>query len=100
MTLYLGETILLSHTATFDGEDLTDSNTESVDIIIYNADEEEVVTSTPMIWNATDSRWEYWWDTDNVDLTSGRYTCKVTVTTTNGVNWEYFKVALKANPIS
>ncbi len=96
-TTYVGETILLSHTATFDGEDLTSANTNSVEIIIYDPSDEVTVSSTPMIWSSGDTRWEYWWDTDG--LTAGKYTCKVTVTTDTSVNWEFFKITLKANPI-
>lgn len=98
MTTYVGETILLSHTATFDGTALTDENTEGVEIEIYDVDDEVVMASTPMIWSSDNSRWEFWWYTDTV--TAGKYLCKVTVTTVNGINWEYFKVTLKANPVA
>lgn len=98
MTTYVGETLLLSHTATFDGTALDDTNTESVEIAIYNTDYTETVqAAVAMIWNGTDERWEYWWDTTGLD--AGTYRCRVTVTTTDGENWEYFKLALKADPL-
>lgn len=94
-THYAGETILLAHTATFDGEDLTDENTESVSLEIFNSDSEIVLTSTAMVWSSEHERWEYWWDT----VDSGRYQVKVTIVTTNGISWEIFKETLKASPV-
>lgn len=97
MTTYVGETILLSHTATFDGTALDDTNTVSVEIEIFNTDyTDTVLTSTPMIWSSEFDRWEYWWATTGLD--AGTYRMRVTVTTTDSVNWEYFKQALKVNP--
>jgi len=93
--LYAGETILLAHTATFDGEDLTDANTDSVTITIFDDEAEEFLAETPMVWSSTDARWEYWWDTTE----AGKFTCKVIVTTTNGVSWEVFKVTIKTSPV-
>ena len=96
MTTYSGETILLSHVATFDGVALDDTNTNSVVITIYDGDDAVVETSA-MTWSADDDRWEYWWDTDGVD--PANYQVKVVITTDNGVNWEYFKVSIKTNKV-
>lgn len=93
--MYAGETILLAHTATFEGVSLTNLTTDSVTITIYDSEDVVFLAQTAMSWSAEHSRWEYWWDT----TTAGKFTCKVIVTTTNGVSWEIFKVTLKTSPV-
>jgi hypothetical protein len=101
MALYSGETILIKHSATMDGEALTSADVSTVSITIYNSDLDVVEAESPMIWNATKVRWEYPWDTSpTTALPAGVYRAKVYILSTDGAeNWEYKKIRLKANPV-
>lgn len=97
MTTYIGESLLLSHTATYEGAALTNANTSTVTISLFTSDYVTEILSQPMTWNSTTSRWEYEWDTTGV--TAGRYNVRVWLQTNAGaVNWEFFKVTVKADP--
>ncbi len=104
MTIYAGETITISHTATDldNTTELTESDVDVVEIIIYDVDGEEVISITEMDWNSTEERWEYTWDTSPsaVPIDFGSYRAKVIITGIDGsTNWEYKKIRLARNPV-
>ena len=106
MTIYAGETITITHTATdLDNTTaLTDSDVDNVSIIIYDADLEVVVAETEMTWDATDARWEYVWDTSPgstpVNIDPGTYRAKITITgVDDSTNWEFKRIRLARNPV-
>jgi hypothetical protein len=105
MTLYAGEKLIVTHTATLEGTALTDAEVTSVTITIYNSAGTELVAETTMSWDATDARWEYVWVTDDgaatpTALPTGTYRAKVVVTDlTSKQNWEYKRIRLASNPV-
>lgn len=106
MTLYAGETILIKHSATFDGVALTAALVQTVTITIYSSAGVIIEAETSMQWNATKVRWEFSWDTSpgaapgGVKLDAGTYRAKVYVRSNDGAeNWEFQKIKLKANPV-
>ena len=106
MTIYAGETVTITHTATdLDNVTaLTDSDVDSVTIVIYDSALTEVVSETAMTWNATDARWEYVWDTSPgatpINIDSGTYRAMVTITgLDDSTNWEYKRIRLARNPV-
>ena len=105
MTLYAGETVVVTHTASFEGIALDNTDVTSVNVIVYNSDLEEVISEVAMTWSALNSRWEYQWDTTDgastpAALPSGTYRAKVTVTGIDGSeNWEYKRIRLANNPV-
>lgn len=106
MTIYAGETVTITHTATdLDNVTaLTDSDVDSVTIVIYDSDLAEVVSETAMTWDATDERWEYVWDTSPgatpVNIDPGTYRAMVTITgLDDSTNWEYKRIRLARNPV-
>lgn len=101
MTLYVGEIVTLSHTATYDGTSLSGAggsfpNGITTYIDIWNVDSTHMLGAS-MTWSAGNARWEYHWDTSG--LAAGKYTCKVWVYGGTLTNWEYFTVSLKADKI-
>lgn len=100
MTLYAGETFVITHTATNDSVELTDDDVESVVVEIYNSDGDVVVEETAMTWDDTQSRWEYVWDTGGATpIDSGTYRAKVTVESLDTTNWEFKRIRLARNPV-
>lgn len=100
MTLYAGETFVVTHTATNDSVALDDTNVESVTVTIYDSDGAEVVAETEMTWDATQERWEYVWDTGgSTPIDAGTYRAKVLITTLDTENWEYRRIRLARNPV-
>lgn len=105
MTIYAGETLVITHTAQVDGVDLTDADVESVVVEIYDSTGDLLVESTEMDWDSVQERWEYVWETTDggatpVALDPGTYRAKVTI---NGLstseNWEYKRIRLARNPV-
>lgn len=101
MANYAGETLVISNTASVDGVAIGESDVEGVYITIYDSDGDIVVEETEMIWDDTQSRWEYVWHTGGatpIDFGSYRAKCIV-----DGVgatlNWEYKKIRLARNPV-
>lgn len=93
MTTYAGELLTITHTATADGTALTDADVTEVTIEIYSvADEEEILDSAVMTWDAVQLRWEYIWDTSA--LVYGTYIARVKI---DGDNWEYKRIRLARN---
>lgn len=106
MTIYAGETVTITHTATdLDNTTaLTDGDVDSVTIVIYDSDLAEVVSETAMTWDSDESRWEYVWDTSPgatpVNIDSGTYRAMVTITgLDDSTNWEYKRIRLARNPV-
>lgn len=106
MALYVGETILITHTATFGDVALTDDLVSAVTVTIYDSVGDVVVTESTMVWDDTTERWEYVWDTSpsvapgGTALDPGAYRAKVYVLGLNNEeNWEYKKIRLKVNPV-
>lgn len=104
MTLYAGETIIITHTASLEGTALTGPEVDRVDIEIFDSDGDSVVAETEMTWVAGNSRWEYEWDTSpgatpaNID--AGTYRAKCTITGVDeSTNWEYKRIRLASNPV-
>ena len=64
MSLYAGETVLITHTATLDGTELTFTDVAAVYVSIYDATTENpYLNETQMVWNTQKIRWEYSWNT-------------------------------------
>lgn len=99
MANYAGETLVVSNTATLDGEAVTDDDVEGVSIIIYDPDGEELVSETAMVWNDLRQRWEHRWHTTGLDPATYRARCIM-----DGVgatlNWEYKRIRLARNPVT
>ena len=104
MTLYAGETVIVTHTATLNGTALTDADVSAVNIVIYDSDLEVVIAETTMDYISANSRWEYDWDTSPgatpVALSSGTYRAKCTVVGVDGsTNWEIKRIRLANSPV-
>jgi hypothetical protein len=102
MTIYAGETLIITNTMTLDGDPVEVDDVDSVDIIIFDSEGEEVVEQTPMSWNGTDERFEYQWDTSPADtpLEAGTYRAKIIVFGLAGEeNWEFMRIRLARNPV-
>lgn len=104
MTLYAGETLTVTHTATLEGTALDDDDVAGVTITIFDADGDEVVSETSMTWSSTYERWEYEWDTSPgatpVAVDAGTYRAKVVMTGVDGsTNWEFKRIRLARNPV-
>ncbi len=104
MAIYAGETLIITNTMTLDGRVVEEEDVDQVTITIYNSALEEVVEEVPMSWNATDSRFEYQWDTSPgatpVRMSSGSYRAKITVYGKAGEeNWEFVRIRLGKNPV-
>lgn len=104
MTLYAGETVIVTHTASLEGTAITGPEVTEVNIIIYDSTGAEVVSETAMTWVLANSRWEYEWDTSPgatpVNISSGTYRAKVTIVGTDAsTNWEYKRIRLASNPV-
>lgn len=106
MTIFAGETLVVTHTATSNGVALSDDDVESVVIEIFDSDWEVVVDNTEMTWDDVQERWEYVWYTVTDDatpapLSAGTYHARVTL---NGLadttNHEYKRIRLKDNPVA
>lgn len=97
MTIYAGETVTFKTSATqIDDANtpLTDSDVTSTEIIIVDGNGTEIVSSTPMTWDATDQEWRYAWTT----ATNGTFTARLRLTGATFDTWEYQKVKVKVNP--
>lgn len=105
MTIYAGETLVITHTATNEDVELTDANVLSVTIEIFDSAGEVLVDETAMTWDAVQQRWEYvWYTLDDAatpsPLESGTYRAKVLITSLTGTeNWEYKRIRLARNPV-
>jgi hypothetical protein len=98
MTLYAGELTKIVHTATKDGEALLPGDVTGVSIILYDSTLEEVVGSSTMTWDSVKLRWQYLWDTSDMD--AGTYRAKVTITGVDGGSvWEFKRIRLARNPV-
>lgn len=105
MTIYAGETLVVTHTATNEDVALTDVNVLSVTIEIFDSAGETIVDETSMTWDAVQERWEYvWYTLDDAatpqPLDPGTYRAKVIITSLTGTeNWEYKRIRLSRNPV-
>lgn len=99
MTIYAGETVIVTHIATNDGALMDDDDVDSVSITIYDSALEEVVEETTMSWNEADDRWEYMWQTEGLDAGSYRVKCTVLAEGDVVINWEFKKLKLARNPV-
>lgn len=98
MTLYAGERVKVTHTATKDSEALVPGDITAVWISIYDAEREVLVDETLMTWDSTKSRWQYLWDTSGLD--PGTYRARVRIEGVDGGSvWEYKRVRLARNPV-
>lgn len=104
MTIYAGETLVITHTAQVDGVDLTNAEVDYVTIEIFDS-AGDVIEDGEMVWDAGQDRWEYVWVTNDgaatpTELESGTYRAKVTVVGLSGTeNWEYKRIRLARNPV-
>lgn len=99
MTLYAGELTKIVHTATKDGAALAPADITDVWITIYTSDLEVLIAETVMSWDATHERWQYLWDT--TDLDPGTYRVRVRIEGVDGGSvWEYRRVRLARNPVT
>ncbi len=105
MTIYAGETLVITHTATNEDVALTDANVLSVTVEIFDSAGTTLVDETAMTWDAVQERWEYVWYTDDgaatpAALEPGTYRAKVLITSLTGTeNWEYKRIRLARNPV-
>jgi hypothetical protein len=91
MTTYAGETLTVTHTATYKGIELTDVDVQ-VFITIRDSDAVVVVAESEMTWDPVAEHWEYLWDTTGVD--AGTYRAQVMI---DDDNWEYKNIRLKVD---
>lgn len=98
MTDYAGEQYTVTHTAEWQGSDLTDDDVDEVVVEIRAADKETVIVAeTAMTYDAPQERWEFDWDT--VDEEAGTYWAKCTArggVFGAGEVFEYRRIRLKA----
>ena len=88
MTLYAGETVIIKHTATLDGEQLTNLDVSDVLVSIYEMDDTVLLSEVSMPWSSVAERWEYSWSSPGPD--AGKYRVKIRVSGLDGSdNWEY-----------
>lgn len=101
MTLYAGEGVLVTHTISLEGTALDNGDVDSVVIEIFDSDGDTVVAETAMTYDATDSRWEYVWDTGGSSpVDAGTYRAKVTVNHLDSTeNWEIKRIRLASSPV-
>jgi hypothetical protein len=104
MTLYAGETVIVTHTASLEGKAITGPEVAEVNIIIYDSAGVELVAETAMTWVLANLRWEYEWDTSPgatpVNISAGTYRAKVTIVgVDDSTNWEYKRIRLANNPV-
>jgi len=104
MTLYAGETVIVTHTASLEGTPITGPEVSEVNIIIFDAAGSVVIAETTMTWVLANLRWEYEWDTSPgatpVNISSGTYRAKVTIVGVDqSTNWEYKRIRLANNPV-
>lgn len=94
MTGYNGERRTICHTATADGVAMVPADCAGVFVTVYSRDFTEIVLAEVlMVWNTTKLRWEYVWDTTEVD--AGTYQARVRILGVDGLsNWEYFRLKL------
>jgi len=82
---------------------LTSADVDGVYVSIYNSDGDMILDETEMVWNVTQERWEFDWDTSEgatpTGLEAGTYRAKVTVYSGADINWEFSKIKLKRNPV-
>lgn len=98
MTLYAGEVVKVTHTATKDGLALDPDDITEVWITIYDPDREVLVAEIEMEWDSVLARWHYLWDTTG--LAAGTYRAKVRVEGVDGGSvWEYKRIRLARNPV-
>ena len=99
MTLYAGERVVITHTATYQAVALTNA-----DVTVYISIDDPTSASPSSVlhassaredaeamdWDAVDERWEYEWDTTGIE--AGTYRAKVMI---DDDNWEYINIKLK-----
>lgn len=98
MTLYVGEQARIVFTGSEygSGEPLTEANVISADILILDRDS-SVLLEEDMVWDESETLWEYRWDT--TDLESGTYKFRVRVVGADGrPSWEWGRARLAKNP--
>ncbi len=99
MTLYAGEMAKIIHTATKDGVSLLPEDITAVWLTIFNADREALGAEEAMTWDTDKLRWQYLWNT--VDVEAGTYRIKVRIAGVDGGSvWEYKRLRLARNPVS
>lgn len=101
MTMYAGETVVITHVATNETVELTDADVDAVYIEIFDSAGDVVVAETEMTWDDTQERWEYVWNTGGATpIDSGSYRALCTIDGLGGtLNWEYKKIRLARNPV-
>lgn len=105
MTMYLGETVMVSVTSSefLDATALlTDEDVAGVTVEIFNAALTEVA-SDDMTYDTNsdgDGYWYYFWDTSDSALAAGGYRARCTLTDTQGnVSIEWKRIRLARQPV-
>lgn len=98
MTVYAGETVVLKVSAT-DIDDsetpLTSADVTSTEVVIVDSAGSTVQAADPMVWDATDQEWRYYWDTP---VTADTFTARIRLIAATWDTWEYQKIKTKAQP--
>lgn len=98
MTLYAGETIVLKVSAS-DIDDaqtpLNSNDVTSTEVIIVDSAGAVVQASAPMVWDATDQEWRFYWDTPG---TADTFNARVRLTSASWDTWEFQKIKTKTQP--
>jgi len=96
MTDYAGEAYTITHTAEWQGSDLTDADVDEVVVEIRASDKETVlVDEIEMTYDSEQARWEYDWNTE--DYEAGTYWAKCTARGVGaGEVFEFKRIRLKA----
>jgi hypothetical protein len=96
MTLYVGETIRISTSATdYDGDPIVNVDVTSATVEVQRSDGEEALAETAMSWDGDDNEWYYDWDTD--DLEVGTYIAKCRIVGLSLDSWEFKTFRLNRN---
>lgn len=100
MTAYAGSEVRLAHTATRDKVALVPADVEGVYVSIYSKDWLTVVVAeTPMTWNAAKARWEFLWDT--ADVEPAVYRVKARIQGLDGLSvWAYGRKKIVKDPLA
>jgi hypothetical protein len=98
VTLYAGELIKVTHTATKDTEALLPDDVTAVWISLYDSDQEVLLAETEMTWDSAKARWQHLWDTTG--LAAGTYRARVRVEGVDGGSvWEWKRIRQARNPV-
>lgn len=104
MTTYAGETVIITQTATLNGEAVEVADVDQVTVAIFDREGTEVIVETQMSYSTEEERWEYQWDTSPggstpLAIAPGTYKAKIVMYGLDDAeNWEWLRIRLARNP--